>query len=74
MSTITISGIGGESIVTVENPDATLADALALAGINASDQGLNVDANGARVTDPASVLVNDGDQVITTPREAKLGS
>lgn len=69
-ATIRVSGLSGSSEITVEYAeDKTLADVLAEAGI---DPSLNVKVNGESV-DPSDVVVSNGDQVVTTPPNVKLG-
>lgn len=69
---VKITSPGNQADVEITT-GGTLEDALKLAGINAEEQGLNVRANGSTVADPASVVPQDGDQVIATPRQPKLG-
>jgi sulfur carrier protein ThiS len=70
-NTITIAGVGSSRTVTVET-DESLSDALDSVGISPEDAGLNVEVNGQTV-DIDSYPPSDGDQVIVTPRRAKLG-
>lgn len=68
---VRISGVGHSTEVTVKE-GSTLEDALAEAGVDLNAAGLQAKVNG-EVANPADTTVNDGDQVITTPRNTKLG-
>lgn len=70
-TTITIAGTGAARTVTVES-DESLSEALKNADINLSDAGLEVEVNGESVN-PEEYSPEEGDQVIATPRKAKLG-
>lgn len=67
---VQVTGVGSSSTVEV-NEDATISEALIEAGIDTAAQGLTLkrDGNVASETDTLS----DGDQVLATPRSAKLG-
>lgn len=67
---VRVSGVGSSNEVEVE-VGATAQDALAAAGIDAEAAGLNTSVDGER-TD-GSAPVEDGSQVVATPRAAKLG-
>lgn len=69
---ITISGVGSSKTISVESGD-NLDSALDKAGVNPEEQGLDVEVNGEKVASPSEHEVSDGDQVVTTPRKAKLG-
>lgn len=71
MATVTITGLGTST--SVEVPEgSTLSVALSEAGVDPEGAGLNVRANGADV-DPDEYTPQDGDQVLTTPRNLKNG-
>lgn len=67
---VTVSSLGGAKTVEVDEA-ADLSVALAAAGIDAQAQGLDIEVDGApaSATDP----VENGSQVLATPRAPKLG-
>jgi sulfur carrier protein ThiS len=68
--TVQVTGVGSSSSVEVSE-DATISDALIEAGIDTAAQGLTLKRDGAPVEE--SDTLSDGDQVLATPRSAKLG-
>jgi sulfur carrier protein ThiS len=69
--TVQVTGVGSSNTVEI-NEDAKVSDALIEAGIDTAAQGLTLKRDGAPVD--ADAPLNDGDQVLATPRSAKLGS
>ena len=68
---IQVTGVGSSTTVEVSD-DAKVSDALIEAGIDTAAQGLTLKRDGAPVTEDTPL--SDGDQVLATPRSAKLGS
>lgn len=70
--TIRVTGVGQSQEITIE-PGSSLEDALAAANIDAEAAGLDVEVNGSAADSPSETTVQDGDQVVTTPKNVKLG-
>lgn len=69
--TVKVVGVGVNETVTVES-GSPLADALAAAKQDAAGE-LRVAVNGEKVEDPANFTPKNGDTIIVTPPDVKLG-
>lgn len=66
---VTVTTVGNSTTVEIDEPN--VAAALAQAGVDAEQQGLDIEVDGGSAT--VSTEVTDGSQVLATPRAPKLG-
>lgn len=72
MPDVTITAPGVSTTVPVPE-GASLEVALTEAGVDAQGSGLSVSVNGANVSEPQQREVQNGDQVVVSPSNVKLG-
>ena len=69
MTVVTVTTVGNSTTVEVDEP--TVEAALAAANIDAAQQGLDIEVDGGSAT--PNTRIDEGAQVLATPRSPKLG-